>query len=134
VRRCGLAEVEDNWIEPKHKSYFKQRVLQVMRDEPLHWKKYYIDEKAISFDLQFSLSDRIRYYWSQPDIVNAQKKLFDNLDKNLPPLALISQAMPLQYQAIRAGQLRYTMRDLVMHAIGLVINQYRVACGAETHL
>ena len=34
---------------------------------------------ALDFQLQYSLSDRIRYYWPDPAIAAAQDKLFANL-------------------------------------------------------
>jgi D-tagatose-1,6-bisphosphate aldolase subunit GatZ/KbaZ len=62
------------------------------------------------------------------EVDSALKRLLANLDANPPPLALVSQYLPLQYQAIRAGSLRPCARDLVLHAIEQVLQQYAEAC------
>ena len=44
-----------------------------MKAEPRHWAKYHhATGAALDHDLQYSLSDRIRYYWPDPEIVCAQ--------------------------------------------------------------
>ena len=54
-------------------SDFRQRVLTVMNDKPGNWQKYYHSSGAdLQLDLQYSLSDRIRYYWPDPQIAQAQ--------------------------------------------------------------
>ena len=68
-------------------------------------------------DQQYSLSDRIRYYWPVPAVEAALERLLANLDANPPPLTLLSQYLPLQYEAVRAGRLRPCARELVLHAI-----------------
>ena len=46
----------------------KEIVLGEMKRDPRYWKSYYTDPARQAFDLQFSLSDRIRYYWSTPAV------------------------------------------------------------------
>ncbi len=53
----------------------KDEVLEAMRREPWYWKSYYLDADRRRFDLQFSLSDRIRYYWSMPEVTQACTRL-----------------------------------------------------------
>jgi len=62
------------------------------------------------------------------EVDSASKRLLANLDANPPPLSLVSQYMPLQYQAIREGRLRSRARELVLHAIEQVLQQYAEAC------
>ena len=41
---------------------------EVMRRDPVYWRSYYRgDEERLRFARQFSFSDRIRYYWPQPE-------------------------------------------------------------------
>jgi tagatose-1,6-bisphosphate aldolase non-catalytic subunit AgaZ/GatZ len=40
----------------------------------------------------------------------------------------LSQYLPPQYQAIRAGSVRPRARELVLHAIEQVLEQYAQAC------
>jgi D-tagatose-1,6-bisphosphate aldolase subunit GatZ/KbaZ len=54
--------------------------------------------------------------------------LLANLDANPPPLTLVSQYLPLQYQAIRAGRLRPQVRELVLHAVEQALQPYSAAC------
>ena len=50
-----------------------------------------------ALDQQYSLSDRIRYYWPVPAVEAALNRLLAHLDANPPPLTLVSQYLPLQY-------------------------------------
>ncbi len=54
--------------------------------------------------LQYSLSDRIRYYWPDPQIIQAQEQLFENLSRAPLPLGAaqpIPAASPTQRCAPR---------------------------------
>ena len=62
-----------------------------MKAEPRHWAKYYHARgAALDYDLQYSLSDRIRYYWPDPEIARAQDTMFRNLARQ-PAAARIDQ-------------------------------------------
>ena len=128
----ALADIETAWLGYDSSSRFKEVVLDVMKNNPAHWQKYYADPATQGYDLQFSLSDRIRYYWTHPEIKAAQERMLANLERNPPPLALLSQYLPRQYDAIRSGCLSRAPRDLLLHAVGVVIEQYRAACDAPT--
>jgi D-tagatose-1,6-bisphosphate aldolase subunit GatZ/KbaZ len=114
-------------------SDFKEVVLDVMTREPDYWRKYYSSAPGRArFDQQFSLSDRIRYYWPHPVIRAAQDKLLANLERTAPPLTLLSQYLPHQYQAVRAGRLENTPTDLLKEGVAHVLRQYLSACTADT--
>ena len=52
----------------------------VMVAEPKYWKKYYPgDEATQAYKRKYSFSDRSRYYWPNPKIQAAAKKLVANL-------------------------------------------------------
>jgi D-tagatose-1,6-bisphosphate aldolase subunit GatZ/KbaZ len=40
----------------------------------------------------------------------------------------LSQYLPLQYEAIRAGRIGLRARELVLHSIEQVLQQYSAAC------
>lgn len=124
----ALSDIETEWLGYDSSSRFKDIVLEVMKNNPVHWQKYYSDPATEGYDLQFSLSDRIRYYWTHPQIRQVQERMLGNLEHNPPPLALLSQYLPRQYDAIRAGQLGQSPRELLLHAVGVVIEQYQAAC------
>ena len=106
----------------------KDAVLEAMRQEPKYWKSYYLNSAHEQFDLQYSLSDRIRYYWSLPEVEQACARLFEALTRVGIPLTLISQYLPLQYAAIRDGRLKNEPRALALDCVEQVLTHYAAAC------
>lgn len=106
----------------------KDTVLEEMRRNPRYWKSYYTDPAQEAFDLQFSLSDRIRYYWSTPVVERACAELLKTLGSRGIPLTLISQYLPVQYTAVRAGYLGNEPRELVLDGVEQVLRHYDRAC------
>jgi D-tagatose-1,6-bisphosphate aldolase subunit GatZ/KbaZ len=96
--------------------------------EPKHWKPYYLDPVRLHFDLQFSLSDRVRYYWSMPEVGKACTQLLESLAAVAIPMTLLSQYLPAQYAAIRDGRLRNEPRALVLDGVAQVLCHYDAAC------
>ena len=124
----ALDGIEREWLGEEYLSHFRRIVLEQMKANPANWSKYYHSAgRALQFDLQYSLSDRIRYYWPNPEIAKAQKKLFDNLAENPPPLSLISQYMPDAYAMIRNKGTEPTPANLVIAHIGTVLEGYYTA-------
>ena len=125
----ALDRVEREWLGAERSSRLPETVHRAMASAPRFWNKYYLSTgRQLALDQQYSLSDRIRYYWPAPEVESAMNRLLANLDANPPPLTLLSQFLPSQYAAIRAGQLRPRARDLVLHAIEQVLGQYSAAC------
>jgi len=106
----------------------KDVMLEAMRRDPKYWKAYYLDADRRQFDLQFSLSDRVRYYWSTPEATRACTQLLEGLAAVKVPLTLVSQYLPLQYAAIRDGRLRNNPRELVLDGVAQVLRHYADAC------
>lgn len=127
----GLAEIEREWLGEAEGSGLKEVVLGVMRARPGHWQKYYSDPGRVALDLQFSLSDRIRYYWAQPEVRVACDRLLRRLGEGPLPLTLLSQYLPLQYAAVREGRLANCVGDLLREGVGQVLRQYIDACAPE---
>lgn len=126
----ALADIERDWLGVERSSGFKQVVLRVMQAQPEYWRKYYCDLDKETFDLQFSLSDRIRYYWPHPEIQRAQEIMLTNLCREAPPLTLLSQYLPDQHQAIREGTLSNTPKAILIEGVAKVLRQY-VNAGAD---
>jgi D-tagatose-1,6-bisphosphate aldolase subunit GatZ/KbaZ len=127
----ALAMLEREWLPAEGGSALRATVMEAMLANPRHWEKYYSSKGAqLEFDLQFSLSDRLRYYWPVPAVERAMTRLLARLEQNPPPLTLLSQFLPQQYAALRAGTLAPGARELVLHHVGLVLQQYALACGA----
>ena len=125
----ALDKIEREWLGTDRSSQLRETIQKAMTESPRFWNKYYLSEgPQLALDQQYSLSDRIRYYWPVPAVDAALKRLLENLDANPPPLTLLSQYLPLQYQALRDGQIHLRARDLVLHSIDQVLQQYAAAC------
>ncbi|MEU9381234.1 D-tagatose-bisphosphate aldolase, class II, non-catalytic subunit [Streptomyces sp. NPDC048279] len=128
----ALAEIEDELIPAASRSRLSEVVDRRMRDEPSWWQGYYggnADDQRLA--RRYSYSDRMRYYWPDPEIAAAQERLFTNLSALGIPLPLLSAHLPNQYQRVRTGDLSATPRDLVVDRVRDVLREYDRAC--RTH-
>ena len=129
----ALAQIESEWLPAARRSGLRETVLGAMTVDPRHWQKYYLSTGAqLLLDQQYSLSDRLRYYWPVATVERALVRLLANLEESPPPLTLLSQYLPQQYAAVRAGSLGLSAREWVLHHIDRVLQQYAAACGAAT--
>ncbi|MEP6907868.1 MAG: D-tagatose-bisphosphate aldolase, class II, non-catalytic subunit [Pseudoxanthomonas sp.] len=125
----ALDAIENEWIEAPKRARLREVAIQRMREQPAHWRKYYHSQgEALSIDLQYSLSDRIRYYWPDPVIEQARQQLFDNLRSNPPPISLISQFLPHALHALRNGTATHDPLSLSMAHLSAVLDDYYHAC------
>lgn len=100
----------------------------VMCDNPNNWQGYYSGSASeVAFSRRFSMSDRIRYYWSDPEVIIAVSRLFDNLTSVEIPLSLLSQYMPIQYKKVRDGILHASPQAWVEDYIRGVLTKYASA-------
>lgn len=128
----ALDAIEREWIGADRVSGFRRVAIERMRADPRHWAKYYdAAGAALEFDLQYSFSDRIRYYWPDPQIAAAQERMFANLTENPPPLPLVSQYLPGASAALRDRGLSPDPASLVLAHIGATLEAYRAACVPE---
>jgi D-tagatose-1,6-bisphosphate aldolase subunit GatZ/KbaZ len=124
----ALDAIEREWIEPGLVSGFRTVAVARMKAEPRHWAKYYHARgAALDHDLQYSLSDRIRYYWPDPEIARAQDVMFRNLIKSPPPPALTSQYLPIAHAALRDGRIGASPAELAMAHVCAVLDDYHAA-------
>lgn len=125
----ALDAIERDWVPQAARANLRAVTLAHLHAEPKHWQRYYHAQGAqLEVDLQYSLSDRIRYYWPAAQIEQARGQLFDNLRSNPPPLPLLSQYLPHAYAALRAGQCQNTPEALVMAHLYAVLDDYHHAC------
>ena len=125
----ALDAIEQEWIEDARRARLREVVLTRMREQPGYWQRYYHSEgHALTVDLQYSLSDRIRYYWPDPAIEQARQRLFDNLRANPPPIPLISQFLPHALHALRTGIATREPLSLAMAHIHAALDDYHHAC------
>jgi D-tagatose-1,6-bisphosphate aldolase subunit GatZ/KbaZ len=101
----------------------------VMTAEPKYWDKYYHGSAdACRLQRHFSYSDRIRYYWTQPDVSAAVAALFHILDGVVIPETLISQHLKGLYPKLRSGAVRPEAGALAIAAVDVVLEDYFEAC------
>lgn len=125
----ALDAIEREWIDAPGRAGLRDVVLERMRDDPQHWHKYYHgDGRMLATDLQYSLSDRIRYYWPDPAIEAARAQLFENLRADPPPLPLVGQYLPLALAALRGGDADPDPHALAMAHVAFVLDDYHHAC------
>jgi len=123
----------DREITPDHQqARLRDVVLERMREQPKYWQKYYHTVgKPLTVDLQYSLSDRVRYYWPDPAIETARLILFQNLGATPAPISLLSQHLPRALQAVRDGSATRDPLSLAMAHVSAVLDDYHHAC--HTH-
>lgn len=128
----ALDAIEREWLGEDRASGLRSIALERMTAEPRHWARYYHAEgAALRFDLQYSLSDRIRYYWPDPLIKAAQDQMFANLTDEPPPMALISQYLPSAHAAVRDAGEPLDPTALVVAHVAAALEAYRTACIPE---
>ena len=126
----ALDAIEREWIEDEaRRARLREVVLARMREQPGHWRRYYHAEgHRLAVDLQYSLSDRIRYYWPDPAIEQARERLFDNLRAAPPPMSLIGQYLPRALDALRAGEATHDPLSLTLAHVRAALDDYQHAC------
>jgi D-tagatose-1,6-bisphosphate aldolase subunit GatZ/KbaZ len=95
---------------------------------PKYWSAHYQgNETQLRLARKYSYSDRIRYYWPNTAVQRSIKLLLENLAMQEIPLSILSQYLPLQYEAIREGQIQNTAPDLIEYGIERILNNYLYA-------
>lgn len=129
----ALAMIEKVIIAPAQQSQIMAVMDDVMLDNPQYWQKYY-DSKYSKYrvELDYSLSDRCRYYWPYPSINQALDKLLTNLSSTTIALGVLSQYMPIQFNHVLAKQCQHEPKSLLIDKIQDVLRQYDQACRSST--
>ena len=125
----ALNQIEREWRGEAHCSKVRETVLTAMRSDPRHWNKYYHGEgRELALQLEYSLSDRIRYYWHLPEVAAALSRLEASFNSGTPPLPLVHQYLPSAFEALRRGETQMTLQRLVIDHIREVLARYSRAC------
>jgi D-tagatose-1,6-bisphosphate aldolase subunit GatZ/KbaZ len=105
-----------------------------MLRKAIYWRSYYQgDENQLRLARAYSYSDRCRYYWHEPAVQAEIECLLDNLKTQSLPLTLVSQYLPQEYAAIRAGQIEQRPEAIIRYHIQLILRIYATAtaCGIQ---
>lgn len=125
--------IDREWHGESQAANVRATILEAMRADPRHWRKYYHGTgRALDLQMQYSLSDRIRYYWPVPAVAVALERLRGAFESGTPPLALLSQYLPAAHAAVRAGAIPARMTDLVIHHIRHILSHYSRASDPQT--
>jgi D-tagatose-1,6-bisphosphate aldolase subunit GatZ/KbaZ len=128
----ALAAIENELVAEGERSELLSVVEHRMQEEPGYWEGYYPGGPAAKRLLRrYSYSDRIRYYWSYPDVEDAQRRLFSNLAAREIPQPLLSQYLPQQYDRVRQGGLDSVPEALVFDRIRDTLEDYAAACNPK---
>lgn len=124
----SLADI-NNVLPQAKKVAIKEIIKDVMLKQPKYWEPYYCGtDDEIAFSRSFSLSDRIRYYWSTNEIINGLNDLFESLSSTKIPSTLISQYFPDLYPEVIDGKIADDPESLILARIQKQVKIYAEAC------
>jgi len=116
----ALAMLEDAWLPAEECSNLLQVMDTTMVAQPGYWSEYYAGtEQEQAFKRKFSLSDRARYYWCQPEVQHAVERLMQNLGTQVLPYSLSGQFL---------GETGLSAEQAIGLRITKVLRQYAAAC------
>lgn len=126
----ALAMIENELFHPAERSCLIEAIEEAMCRAPQHWNKHYHGSPAeLALARKYSRSDRVRYYWPDPQVQAALQQLIANLSDRPLPAGLVSQYAPAQFRRIREGALECTPKAILLDQIDEVLDDYAYACG-----
>jgi D-tagatose-1,6-bisphosphate aldolase subunit GatZ/KbaZ len=126
----GLAAIEQELFRAQGVPDLRRTVVAVMKADPRHWRGHYAgDGDRLDLDLQYSLSDRIRYYWPHPEVRKACEAMLERLSRARIPLTLLSQYLPHEHEAVREGRVKPAPPAILLEGVGRALRPYLAACG-----
>ena len=128
----ALAMMENELFPSKDRSNIISILEQVMLRHPEHWRRYYHGDLAEqAFKRKYSLSDRARYYWSNPLVQQALEALLARLSQVTLPVALLKQYVPDAYTELVDSGEKITPEKILLAKIKGVLADYEQACNPE---
>jgi len=127
----ALALMENKLFVSNERSNIISVLDEVMLEHPEHWVKYYQgSEEKQAFKRKYSLSDRIRYYWTYPMVQQAFEKMMGKLNQNPLPVTLLKQYAPDVYTMTgKTGG--FTPEKILLAKIQNVLADYADACNPQ---
>jgi D-tagatose-1,6-bisphosphate aldolase subunit GatZ/KbaZ len=128
----ALAMMEKELLPSNEASNIISVLDDVMLKRPEHWLKYYHgSESEQAFKRKYSLSDRIRYYWTEPSVQHAMKIMLTKLTQNPLPLALLKKYVPDICAKIKDERVSFTPEQILLEKIKNVLEDYYQACDGQ---
>ncbi len=120
----ALSQIEGLRPGLRYCSHLPNVMETLMLNRPEHWKRHYTGESDdLRFLRHFSFRDRIRYYWSEPEAMQAVNRLIQNLNRPIPQ-ALLRQFLPDLYPAMHSGAIDADPRDIIRQRIRAILVPY----------
>ena len=130
----ALADIEKQLIPTEQQSQVKEVIHDVLMDDQSYWKSYYSETHSQAMiDLNYSLSDRIRYYWTNPRITRAMDMMMTNLEAKEIPLGMLSQYLPAQYTQVVNQTIQPLPKEIMISKIQGVLDDYAFGCNAQLY-
>lgn len=124
----ALASIEDQ-LGVGRPSHIRDIIKDRMTTNPDYWQPYYSGTDAELQVLKtYSYSDRIRYYWADPEVSAALDKLVENLTNMAAPETLISQA----FMGLEFGEMPHGPDALIELHVQRCVARYFAAAGQKT--
>ncbi len=121
----ALAALEDR-LCPSTRSGIVEVLDAAMDRHPQDWEAYYSGSPSeVALLRHFSLSDRIRYYWQEAEVVRALQRLMDNLSQ--APLTM--GMVPQYFGLFEFADIPSDPEELCDRHIQRVAARYYRACG-----
>ena len=121
----ALTEIE-SWVKPVAPSGLKEVIARRMDDNDRYWRDYYRGTKRETALLRiFSYSDRIRYYWSDPEVSEALRRLIQNLKTADLSETVVSQFFP----GLDFGDIPTDPQTLIARHVQRCVQRYVEAAG-----
>ena len=127
----GLAMIESEILPSRDNSKIISVLDQVMIENPVYWKDYYKgSNEEIAQKRKFSLSDRIRYYWTNPFVQQALEKMIYSLANVTIPSELIQKYLPEIYQKVEQSKEEGLISPVQIMQVKImkVLSDYYQAC------
>lgn len=125
----ALTFIENHIVDDGKRSELIAKLQKAMNDNPEHWAPYYRGAANTIEQLQkFSFSDRIRYYWTVPEVQASLRMLYKNMSEVQLPATIVSQYFPTR----EMGSLESSAEQLITDHVELSISRYYKACGFST--
>ena len=120
----ALADMEA-WVAPRP-SRLAEVLDERMAARPEHWSDYYRGEpERVRMLKRFSYSDRVRYYWDDPEVAGALRALLDNLSGGALPDIVVSRYL----QGVEFGAVPTDPEEIIRRRVQGSASRYFDACG-----
>jgi D-tagatose-1,6-bisphosphate aldolase subunit GatZ/KbaZ len=129
----ALADIEVQLIAPALQSRLAETIEQTMLAQPAAWQPYYAgNAKQRRLLRRYSYSDRVRYYWTFPEIAAAVDRLIINLSSTAIPESMLSLYLPTQYSRLRTGEISGDPTSMIVDKVKDVLRVYDCACNQQS--